>query len=449
MFGALGVILFFSFGLTPTDRPAAVQAAPVPFQVGDVFAGVGTGHISQYRPFTNTVGATLVADLNTGSLSDEQTGMCFDTAGNLYSTNHYAQTVSRFNNLGTLINPVWASGFQYFPESCVRDRDGNVYVGEVSPLGTSNSVNRLRKFDANGIQIATFNLEKGPRGIDWIDLASDNCTIYYTSESNRIMRFNVCTNTQINGVTNPWVSNLDGATGMCYGLRIRPNGEVMVACANNVYRLDPTGTILWTYPKPTGEPAESQMFAMNLDPTPDSNGAWYFWTSIIGNGDIYKINIDTGAIVNQFTAPGLGAQRLMSGLVVYGEMAAVAVDTLTESETRGDACTCYHTDKPVNTATGNFWHTFTDLALPPPAVSPSTSPAPTTPPALLSAAPSAMAGPLLTTCPSMPATRSPIMSTMATAASCPSPPPAAAIPAPWPNSSIIPTAPSPSPKPMA
>jgi RHS repeat-associated protein len=364
MLGALGVILLFSFGIAPTEHPAAVQADTVPYQVGDVFAGVGAGHIYQYRPFTSTIGANFVADLDTGSNSDEQTGMCFDPAGNLYSTNHYAGTMSRFNNLGVLINPIWANGFQFFPESCVQGRDGNFYVGEVSPLGQPNTPNRLHKFDAAGTQIATFNLEKGPRGIDWIDLAADNCTIYYTSESNRIMRFNVCTNTQINGVNNPWVSNLDGATGVCYALRIRPNGEVMVACANNVYRLDAAGTILQTYPKPAGEPADYQMFAMNLDPTPDSNGAWYFWTSIAKNGDIYKINIDTGVIVNQFTAPGLGSQRLMSGLAVYGEMAAAAVDTLSEPETRGDACTCYHTDKPVNTATGNFWHTFTDLALP-------------------------------------------------------------------------------------
>ena len=158
--------------------------------------------------------------------------------------------MSRFNNLGVLVNPVWASGFQFFPESCVQDRDGNFYVGEVSPLGSPNTPNRLRKFNINGQQLAAFNPEKDLRGIDWINLASDNCTIYYTSESNRIMRFNVCTNTQINGVNNPWVQGLDGVTGVCYALRIRPNAEVMVACQNNVYRLDVNGNILKIYPKP-------------------------------------------------------------------------------------------------------------------------------------------------------------------------------------------------------
>ena len=326
----------------PKPREEAPKA--VPFAIGDVFAGIGAGHISQYRPITTGIGANLVADLNTGSGSDEQTGMCFDTVGNLYSTNHYASTMSRFNNLGTLINPVWASGFQYFPESCVQDLNGNFYVGEVSPLGTSNAPNRLRKFDINGNQLAAFNPEKDLRGIDWIDLAADNCTIYYTSESDRIMRFNVCTNTQINGVNNPWVSNLDGVTGKCYALRIRPNGEVLVTCRNNVYRLDANANIIRIYPKPLVEPADYQMFAMNLDPNPDPNtGQMFFWTAIYNNGHIYKINIDTGAIVNQFAAPGIGSQHLMSGLAVYGELRALATPTSTPTRTS--------TSTPTQTAT--------------------------------------------------------------------------------------------------
>ena len=33
-------------------------------------------------------------------------------------------------------------------------------------------------------------------GDDWIDLASDECTFYYTTEGNEIFRYNKCTNTQ-------------------------------------------------------------------------------------------------------------------------------------------------------------------------------------------------------------------------------------------------------------
>ncbi len=316
----------------PKPRKDAPKA--VPFEVGDVFAGVGLGHIYQYRPFTSTIGANFVADLDTGSGSDEQTGMCFDTTGNLYSTNHYASTMSRFNNLGVLINPIWASGFQFFPESCVQDANGDFYVGEVSPLGQPNTPNRLRKFNIAGQQLAAFNPEKDNRGIDWIDLAADNCTIYYTSESDRVMRFNVCTNTQVNGVNNPWVSNLDGITGVCYALRIRPNGEVMVACSNNVYRLDANANILHIYPRPPAEPSDFRMFAMNLDPNPDPvTGDMFFWTGIYQNGHIYKININTGAVVNQFTAQGIGSQRLMSGLAVYGELRALATPTATPTHT--------------------------------------------------------------------------------------------------------------------
>ena len=63
--------------------------------------------------------------------------------------------------------------------------------------------------------------QAGGRG-DWIDLSADKCTLLYTSEGTLIRRFNVCTNTQLT----------DFATlpaGACYALRIRANGEVMVA----------------------------------------------------------------------------------------------------------------------------------------------------------------------------------------------------------------------------
>jgi hypothetical protein len=348
MFGALGVILLFSFGIAPAEHPAAVQAAAVPYQLGDIFAGVGNGHVYQYRLIGTTF--TQVNDLNTATTSSDQTGMCVDTAGNLYTTDFSVGEMTQFNNQGELLTHPWGGPFHTHPESCVVDAQGNIYTGEVD--GTHD---HIHKYSPAGQLLATYTPAADLRGIDWIDLAADQCTMYYTSESDRIMRFNVCTNTQINGVNNPWVSNLDGVTGVCYALRLRPNGEVMITCENNSYRLSAGGTVLQTYPKDSAE--TSYLFAMNLDPDGQT-----FWTAGFDTGNIYRVNIDTGTIINQFTAPRLAGS--VAGLAVYGEIAVAVDDTLTEPETRGNACTCYHTDKPVNTATGNFWHTFTDLALP-------------------------------------------------------------------------------------
>ena len=101
------------------------------------------------------------------------------------------------------------------------------------------------------------------------------------------------------------------------------NGEVMVACANLVYRLDNTGAVMQTYPKSgfvtpgggTGEP--STLFALNLDPDGTS-----FWTAGYTTGNVYRIDISSGAQLTTFTA----APNVLStaGLAVFGELTAAA-----------------------------------------------------------------------------------------------------------------------------
>src|SRR5689334_2175711 len=63
------------------EEPLGVQSH-VAYAVGDVFAGVGAGKVNHYGGC-----GTLLEVLNTGSGSLEETGMCFDAAGNLYATN--------------------------------------------------------------------------------------------------------------------------------------------------------------------------------------------------------------------------------------------------------------------------------------------------------------------------------------------------------------------------
>ena len=62
-----------------------------PFNLRDVFAGVGNGIINQYNS-----GGALQETLNTTSGSQEETGMCFDASGNLYTTNLNDNTMSKF-----------------------------------------------------------------------------------------------------------------------------------------------------------------------------------------------------------------------------------------------------------------------------------------------------------------------------------------------------------------
>jgi len=280
------------------SQPGKVRASGVAYNVGDVFAGVGTGLIKHFSPT-----GVLLDTLNTGSGSSEDTGMCFDAAGNLRSTNFEANDMSLFDNMGNLTQHPWGSGFNFNPESCVHDQAGNIYVGQAD--GGAN----ILKFDPAGNLLASYAVATGPRGSDWIDLAADQCTMFYASESPNIRRFNVCTNTQLPDFAS-------GLPAPCFALRIRANGEVLVACSSEVVRLSPTGTILQTYTLPGG----NNLFALNIDPDGTS-----FWTANIDQvGQIWRVDIATGAVITTFDA---NAFVDVAGLAVFGERTVGGGDT--------------------------------------------------------------------------------------------------------------------------
>jgi hypothetical protein len=261
-----------------------------------VFAGVGNGFIKHFDANGN-----LLDTLNTGTTCGEQLGMGFDNARNLYATSAFGSCttgqVVKFNDTGTLVGP-FGSGFSASTESIAVSNAGDVYVGQ--PDGTK----QVLKFDSAGNASGSFNVAIEDRGSDWIDLSSDQCTIFYTSEGSTVKRFNVCTNTQL----------ADFATGLpspCYAVRRRPNGEVLVACASAVFRLDANGAVLQSYT--LGSVGEASFFfAMNLDPDGTS-----FWTAGYSSGNVYKIDISTGAVSTHFNAGIVG--YAVSGLTVFGE----------------------------------------------------------------------------------------------------------------------------------
>lgn len=269
-------------------------AAAVPYQKGDVFAGTGDGKIDVYSST-----GVFIQTLDTTSGSTEQTGMCFDATGNLYATSFTDRSMSKFDNAGTLLVYPWGGPFSVRPESCVVDKSGNIYTGEV------DGDEKIRKFDTAGTLLGEWSPATERRGLDWIDLAADQKTMFYTSEGSSVKRFDVSTGTQLS----------DFATGLqspCYALRIRPNGEVMVACSNLVYRLDSAGSVMQTYPK-SAYVETSFFFALNLDLDGTS-----FWTGGFSTGNIYKIDIATGNQLTTFTAPP--RRTSMAGLAVFGEI---------------------------------------------------------------------------------------------------------------------------------
>src|SRR5688572_23546171 len=152
----LTVFIVALLGIHP--RPAS--AAPIPFKQGDVIAGVGNGQLKHFDS-----NGHLLATLDTTSGSAEQTGMCFDSAGNLYTTNFQAQNMSKFDNQGQLVKYPWGDPshpFSLRPKSCLVDAAGYIYTSEV------DGQNIIRKFDSSGKLLLKYGPAAEDRGIDWM-----------------------------------------------------------------------------------------------------------------------------------------------------------------------------------------------------------------------------------------------------------------------------------------
>ena len=92
-----------------------------------------------------------------------------------------------------------------------------------------------------------------------------------------------------------------------YALRLLPDGGIIVASQNEIWRLDSGGNLVQRY----DAPGEHTWFALNLDPDGKS-----FWSASNGEPDIYRFNLDSGKIIQHFrTHNDFG----ISGIYIKGE----------------------------------------------------------------------------------------------------------------------------------
>ena len=246
------------------------------------------------------------------AFGEPNSGMCFAPDGSVLAT-RFSQAIGGpilFSRNGAYraVGFGAGAGVQFNShESCVYDDAGNVYVGQA---GFNNQATDAQvpvlKFNASGALLDTFVLPTGTRGTDWIDLSANNCTLYYTSEDTTVRRYNLCTRSALpdfaTGLTAPY----------CYALRLRPNGELMVACQEAVHRLSAQGANLRTYTRQSiGETDAAGLFALNLDPDGTS-----FWTAGLNSGSVFRVDIESGAVLGSFNS-GAGG---VGGLAVYDEL---------------------------------------------------------------------------------------------------------------------------------
>src|SRR5207247_1256460 len=98
------------------------------------------------------------------------------------STGGPGNTVERFDADGTF-RGTFGSGYSCNPSTLTFDAAGNVYVGQADCTGN------ILKFDAAGNpgNPTSFAVATENRGTDHIDLASDGCTIFYTSRGRNVL----------------------------------------------------------------------------------------------------------------------------------------------------------------------------------------------------------------------------------------------------------------------
>lgn len=269
----IGILLFL-----PGQRVEAI-----PFGPGDVFVSLSTGEV-QWRHSDGTLNQILL-----GVVPGMAKGMGFDAAGNLYvthwcvnavasSTCELGNTVEKFDINGVSQGAV-GSGYNCNPSSIVFDTVGNAYVGQADCTGN------ILKFEVGKAPTA-FAVAPENRGSTWIDLASDGCTVFYTSWGPNVKRFNVCTNEQL-----PDFNTAPLPDGETLALRILPDGGVLVANLSVIARLDATGALTQTYDV-SGEP--DLWFGLDLV------GDGTFWASNHGSSNVYQFDLAAGAVLSSF-----------------------------------------------------------------------------------------------------------------------------------------------------
>ena len=258
------------------------------FASGDVFVSVGDGLVQEWNP-NGTFVRTLDTGKGTGSFT---TGLAI-SGGNLYVTDFSAQDVSKFGSNGTLISS-FGTGYNADPESIVFDSAGNAYVGQ------ADGSKAVLKFSPSGSSLGNFAPTTEDRGTDWIDLAPDQCTLYYTSEGTSVRRFDLCTNQQLADL-----STALPATG--FAVKVLPDGGALVADSDAIVRLNAAGVVTQQYG--TSE-SPGVWFSLALDPDGTS-----FWAGDSVTGDVKRFDLTTGNVLGSFNT-GLNRSDSADGIAI-------------------------------------------------------------------------------------------------------------------------------------
>jgi streptogramin lyase len=223
-----------------------------------------------------------------GPLTGAAKGIAMAPNGNLLVAYQWPQDHSNGNTVGVYSPDGAFAGTFGGPVNCqplavLVDRAGNVYVSESQCLG------RILKFDSSGTLVQRFYVNSDYIGAWWMDLAPDGCTLYYTSSGQNIQRYDVCADIQLPNFNTTPLSNSPYAGAL--GLRILPDGSVLLADRENIQRLDSSGNVFAIYPASP----DNGFAAIALDP----DGQTFWATDTVGSM-LYHIDIAQGTNLGTF-----------------------------------------------------------------------------------------------------------------------------------------------------
>lgn len=268
--------------------------------VGDVFVAIGGG---SYKVYSNT--GTFKETITTSS--DLTAGCAFNSQFDLYTTNSTNTKVFKFDGdiphslLQTVdTNANSAAGHS---ESIVFDASGNFYVGH------QDGNRDVLKYNSAGAFQDNFDVPFELRGSDWIDLAVDQKTLYYTSEGTRVLRYDVAADVSLDDA--PVAA---GALTKAFALRLLSpfdgTGGLIVANNANIKRLSgsPSGAVVRTY----DASGQNDWQTLALDP----DGV-HFWAGDWKTGKLYKFNLGSSSPV--LGPISTGANKSLGGICVMGQ----------------------------------------------------------------------------------------------------------------------------------
>jgi uncharacterized protein (TIGR03437 family) len=268
---------------TPSAFPPAA-GSPV-FQSGDILISMTDGTVQWWREPWMEI--EVLPSVTTG----EAKGMAFDTSNNLYVTHWYATNllsgndVATFNQYGNS-TALFGSGYNCNPSSIVFDNSGNAYVGQ------SDCSTAILKFGPSGNPLAQYSVQTENRGTYDIGLDNNQCTMYYTSEGPDVLRFNVCTNTQMSNFNSAALP--DPVAG---AFALLPGGGMLIANSSVITSLNASGNFVRTY----GGFGGTCWLGMALDPDGVS-----FWASDWCASSVTRFNIATGNVIETHVVSPIG-----------------------------------------------------------------------------------------------------------------------------------------------